>query len=197
MRKSNYGLIETIENIVFMILTKIYIPNARLVRFPIIIRGKKYINFGRGLTTGRNCRIEVNGTHDCKVLCIGNNVNIGDNVSFRCAKNIEIGNNVLIGSRVLIIDHSHGAYDGNEQDNPDSTPNSRKLCAKRIVIGDNVWIGENVVIQKGVNIGKGSIVGANSVITKDVIENSIVGGIPGKVLKKYNKVINKWEKYEI
>ena len=74
-----------------------------MIRFPIVIRGKQYIDFGTNLTTGRHCRIEVNGKHKGKRLIIGENVNIGDDVSIRCADKIVIGNHVLMGSKVLII----------------------------------------------------------------------------------------------
>lgn len=193
-RTSNYGLCETIQNVIFVIKTKLLFPGSRLIRFPIIIRGKKYIDFGTNLTTGRNCRIEVNGEHSDKILIIGNNVNIGDNVSIRCSEKIRIGNNVLMGSKVLILDNSHGKYSGNNQDTPDTPPNNRKLASKQVVIGDNVWIGEGAVIQQGVTIGKGSIIAANAVVTKDVPEETIVGGLPARIIKKYNRITCCWEK---
>ncbi len=194
MRSSNYGIMEIIQNIYFVLKTKFLFPKARMIRFPIVIRGKRYIDFGTGLTTGRNCRLEVNGKHSDVRLIFGENVNIGDGVSIRCANGINVGNNVLMGSRVLIIDNSHGHYSGEYQDSPDVPPNIRKLSAKPIIIEDNVWIGEGSVIQQGVTIGKGSIIAANSVVTKDVLPNTIVGGVPAKVLKMYKEGI--WVKNE-
>jgi len=191
-RSSNYGVYETIQNVIFVIKTKFLFSTARMVRFPIIIRGKRYINFGTNLTTGRNCRIEVNGEHSDKVLIFGKNVNIGDNVSIRCANKIEIGNNVLIGSKVLILDNSHGKYSGNEQESPDIPPNNRKIESKPVIIEDNVWIGEGVIIQQGVTIRKGSIVTANSVVTKNVPEEVIVGGVPANIIKKYDRESSVW-----
>lgn len=180
MRKSNYGIIEVLQNIWYVILSAVMVPKSRLIRQPVVIRGKKYIDFGMKITMGRYCRIEVNGFHNGKVLVFGKNVNMGDNVRIACANGIKIGDNVLIGSRVLIIDNAHGTYGGEKQSSPDCPPNERKLSSSRVNIENNVWIGEGVVVQQGVNIGYGSIIAANSVITNNVPKWSIVGGVPAK-----------------
>lgn len=54
---------------------------------------------------------------------------------------------------------------------------------KETKIGNDVWIGINVILMDGVNIGDGSIVAAGSVVTKDVLPYTIVGGIPAKLIK--------------
>lgn len=194
MKKSNYSLGEIIVNVINLIRTKIYIPSARLVRFPVIIRGKKYIDFGHRLTTGYHCRFEVNGKHCRSVIQLGDGVNMGDNVRISAAERIVIGNNVLMGSKVLIIDTSHGDYSGEHQDSPLIPPNQRPLITKQIIIEDNVWIGEGVVVQPGVRIGMGSIIGANAVVTHDVEENCIVAGAPAKIVKKWNSEEKKWKR---
>lgn len=196
VRSSNYGIKEIIGNGVFLFRSKVLIPSSRLIRFPIVIRGRKWINFGKNLTTGRRCRIEVNGIFDKPILEFGKNVNIGDEVRISAAEGIKIGNNVLMGSRVLVIDNSHGYYRGDNPDAPNSAPNERRLHSSPIYIGDNVWIGEGAVIQMGVKIGKGSIIGANSVVTKSIPPNTIAAGVPAKVIKKYNEETGKWERLD-
>ena len=54
---------------------------------------------------------------------------------------------------------------------------------KQVIIGDDVWIGRRVIIMPGVNIGNGVIIGAGAVVTKDVPDYCIVGGVPAKILK--------------
>jgi acetyltransferase-like isoleucine patch superfamily enzyme len=53
-----------------------------------------------------------------------------------------------------------------------------------VTIGDDVWIGCNAVILPGVRIGRGAVVAAGSVVTRDVPEYAIVGGIPARILKQ-------------
>jgi maltose O-acetyltransferase len=63
-----------------------------------------------------------------------------------------------------------------------------------IKVEDNVWIGANATILPGVTIGKNSIVGAGAVVTKDVPENTIVGGNPAKVIRNITeKDKHEWE----
>lgn len=192
-RSSNYSIGEQISNILFFIVSKVKIPSSRLIRLPIVIRGKKWIDFGENLTTGRRCRIEVNGRFDKKALVFGSNVNIGDDVRISAAQSVRIGDNVLMGSKVLIIDNSHGSYKGVEQVSPETPPNERPIFTAPIVIGDNVWIGEGAVIQMGVDIGRGSIIAANSVVTKSVSPNTIVGGVPAVEIKRFDESTYSWE----
>ena len=53
----------------------------------------------------------------------------------------------------------------------------------QVAIKDGAWIGINACILPGVSIGRNSVIAANSVVTKDVLDNEIVGGIPAKKIK--------------
>ncbi len=62
------------------------------------------------------------------------------------------------------------------------------LCAP-IHIGNRVWIGAGAIITRGVTIGDGAVIAAGAVVTKDVEENTIVGGVPAKLIKKIENVV--------
>ncbi len=191
-----YSFSESVKNGISFLYTKIFVKRARLIRLPFYVRGKKYIEFGKNITTGYRCRFEVDGTHNEKCLIIGDNVNFGDDVRISCSEKIHIGNNVLLAGKVLIVDNSHGKYKGRKQDDIEVPPNKRKIYSSPIYIKDNVWIGEGAVIQQGITIGKGSVIAANSVVTKSVPDNCIVGGVPASVLKIYDLKKREWVKYE-
>ena len=195
---STYGVFGTLKMILFFIKTKILFPKARLIRFPIDIRNKKYIDFGENLTTGIGCRIETfpQIVTANKLLKFGNNIQLNDYVHITAAHSVEIGNNVLMASKIYISDCTHGSYIGNEYDSdPMSLPIDRPLSVKAVKIEDNVWLGEFVSILPGVTVGQGTIVGANSVVSKSLPPYVIAVGSPAKPIKFYNFESKRWEKY--
>ena len=97
-------------------------------------------------------------------------INTDCNIS--CFKQITIGNGVVISENLTLRDADNHSIDG--QDN----------SPQPIIIEDQVWIGINVTILKGVTVGKGAIIAANSVVTKDVPPNTLVGGVPAKLIKE-------------
>ena len=113
-----------------------------------------YINCGKHITIGKNVFINF----DCTFLGLGG---------------ITIEDDVLIGPKVSLITENHPL-----------NPEERKgLIGKPIVIKKNAWIGANATILPGVTIGENAIVAAGAVVSKDVPDNTIVGGIPAKFIK--------------
>ena len=108
----------------------------------------------------------------------GRNIHLGKHVfinsccNFQDQGGIYIGDHVLIGHRVVLatIDHDLNPY------------NRINHCAP-IHIGDRVWIGSGAIITRGVTIGDGAVLAAGAVVTKDVPANTVVGGVPAKVIK--------------
>lgn len=177
------------------IRTRFVFKEARIIRFPIDIRGKKFIKIANGFTTGVGCRIEAYPRNNETTLIIGEGFQMNDYVHITAMEKVLIGNNVLLASKIYISDCSHGSYAGDENDsNPESAPLKRTMFSKPVIIEDNVWLGEFVSVLPGVTIGNGSIIGANSVVSKNIPANTIAVGSPAKPIKKYNFETQKWEK---
>lgn len=195
--KNTYGLLAYIQLLYFLIRTKLINRKARLFRFPIVIRGKKYIDFGLSLTTGVGCRFDCFSgvTTTSKKLVFGSNVQLNDYVHIVAMDSVKIGDNVLMASHIFISDNSHGSYKGDENDtNPNISPIQRKYVTMPISIGDNTWIGEGVIIMPGVTIGKGCVIGAHSIVNKPIPDYSVAVGSPAKVVKKFDFETNKWQR---
>lgn len=61
------------------------------------------------------------------------------------------------------------------------------MRVSEVVIGNDVWIGMRVIMMPGVKVGDGAVIGAGSVVTKDVPDFAIVGGVPAKVIRYRNR----------
>ncbi|WP_319001916.1 DapH/DapD/GlmU-related protein [Clostridium algoriphilum] len=195
--RNGYGLGEIFKNAISLIYTKIFYKGARLIRRPIYVRGKKFLRYGGGLTTGYSCRLEMFdiGVGGTKKLIIGSNCKIGDYVHIAAGEKVTIGDNCLMASKIYISDINHGDYSGIvEYTSPNTPPDNRPLYTRTVSIGNNVWIGENVCILPGVTIGDGCIIGANSVVNRDVRDNCMVAGSPAGIIKRYNDKAKQWTK---
>jgi acetyltransferase-like isoleucine patch superfamily enzyme len=118
------------------------------------------------------------------------NLSVGNNVSIQPLCYIECGNDengglvieddVSIAHGVTVMTTTHTYED-------ESLPiKDQPVVSKKVVIKNNVWIGAKATILAGNTVNSGSIVGAAAVVTKDVPENSIVAGVPAKVIKTRN-----------
>lgn len=112
-----------------------------------------------------------------KNIHLGKNVFINSDCKFQDQGGIIIGDDVLIGHNVVLATLNH-------DENPEKRGN---LIPSPIKIGNKVWIGSNATILPSVTIGEGAIIAAGAVVTKDVDENSIVGGVPAKLIRKIKK----------
>lgn len=112
---------------------------------------------------------------DCgKNIVLGENVFINMGCKFQDQGGITIDDGALIGHNVVLATINH-----------DMRPEYRhSMTYAPIHIGRNVWIGANSTILAGVTIGDGAVVAAGAVVTKDVEPNTVVGGVPAKVLRK-------------
>ena len=155
------------------------------IRYPLYLHGGKYITVGEGFNSDLRLRLEAYDEHlgykFSPRIIIGTNVSINSDCHIGAINEIIIEDGVLIASKVFITDHFHGKITNEAIITP---PSQRKLFNKGPVkIEKNVWIGEGVAILPNVTIGENSIIGANSVITRDIPKNSVVGGNPSRIIR--------------
>ena len=111
---------------------------------------------------------------DCgKNIHIGKNVFINMGCKFQDQGGIFIGDGALIGHNVVLATLNHAISPGDRA----------TMIPASIHIGRHVWIGANATVLPGVTIGEGAIVAAGAVVTKDVPKNTMVGGVPARVIR--------------
>jgi len=124
------------------------------------------IKIGKGSTIHMGARF-----YNPRNIEIGEDSIIGEDVVLDGREKLVIGNHVDIASEVMIYNAEHDIQSSDFQ-----------AVTKPVEISDYVFIGPRAIILPGVKIGKGAVVGAGAVVTKDVDEGSIVGGVPAKYI---------------
>src|SRR4051794_18086656 len=109
-----------------------------------------------------------------KNIRVGANVFINHGCEFMDRGGITIEDDVLIGPKVNLVTISHPL---------DPTSRRSTHCAP-IVIKKGAWLGAAVSVMPGVTIGEHAVVAANAVVTRDVADGAVVGGIPARVIKQ-------------
>ena len=156
--------------------------NKTVVISPRSILGLGSMKFGDNIRILAGARLEVYKQRPYEaMLKIGSNVSINYDIHIGCINKIVIGDNTLIASDVFITDHSHG--DPHAPASDLSYSDMKLFSPGPVIIEKNCWIGEKASIMPNVQIGAGSIVGANSVVTKSFPPNSIIAGVPAKLIR--------------
>lgn len=124
---------------------------------------------------GKNVNIEHGAVISSK-LSIGNNSGIG--VDCVCGGELCIGDDVMMAPECVIMARNHEFL---RTDIPMSKQGYRE--ALPCIIGNDVWIGRRVMVMPGVRIGNGVVIAAGAVVTKDIPDYAVVGGVPAKIIK--------------
>lgn len=125
-----------------------------------------------------NCELKAD---ERAKLIVGNDVHIGPWCTFSALASIEIGDDCLIAERVSIRDHDHAIAD------PGLPYHAQGYTTRPVRIGRNVWIGGGVTIVKGVELGDNCVVGANAVVTRSFPPNSVIAGVPAKLIRSLSE----------
>jgi acetyltransferase-like isoleucine patch superfamily enzyme len=166
----------------------------------VFLGNKAFATFGNNFKLGENARLYIQNNWkigdsvtietNCSVfsrepfylgkLTIGNGSVIGDFSIVDLSGDCIIGNDVALGPNCTIYTHDHNY--GNSQ----LASWKGGVIPGHVQIEDGAWIGAGVIILPGVIIGKRAIVAAGAVVTSNVNDDTIVGGVPAKIIKKIN-----------
>lgn len=144
-----------------------HVPSHHIRRFFYRIEGMK---IGRGSTLHMGAVFYNAGN-----IHIGRDTIIGENAVLDGRSKLTIGDHVDIASEVMIYNSQHNIHS-------EDFAKVEEVISEPVEIGDYVFIGPRAIILPGVKIGKGAVIGAAAVVTKDVEEMAIVGGVPAKVI---------------
>lgn len=160
--------------------------NLSYIGKPIFIEGRKGISIGNRVRIYPGIRLETikNGE-----IIVGNNVAIEQNVQIVSMEDkLIIGNNVTIAGNVFIsnVNHKYSDIKKSVMDQGYSIKNTK--------IGQGCFIGYGAVILPETVLGDHCIVGSNAVLSGAYEDYSVITGVPGKTIKKYNVNSKKWER---
>ncbi len=175
----------------WVVLSYTWLVRRRFVRWgkhsrlkpPVTLNRPWLIVIGDGVKIREHAWLNVNGERDDgrATLVIGDGTYIGRFVHINAGQDVTIEPDVLISDRVYISDADHRHSDINVP-----------IISQGLAVGGRVflcsgsWIGIGAVIFPGVRIGRNAIVAANAVVTRDVPDYAVVGGVPAKVIKNLN-----------
>jgi galactoside O-acetyltransferase len=143
----------------------------------LLVSGARNISIGSNFSCWRNCTLAAG---DDGIIEIGNRVALNANVYINASLGgrVAIGNDVLIAPNVVLraSDHVTTALD-----KPIREQGHRSGV---IVVEDDVWLAANVTVVGGVCVGRGAVVAAGAVVTKNIDPNTVVGGVPARMIKR-------------
>ncbi len=154
-------------------------------RQPLQLAGAGEIKFGENVQIGYfpspfffSTYAYIDARNPEAKITIGSNTAINNNFSAISEHTcISIGDHCFIGTNVEISDSDFHGLKIHDR------AHSLAEWAKPVQIGDNVFIGSNVRILKGVTIGNGAVIANGALVTNDVAANTVVGGVPAKLIK--------------
>ncbi len=131
------------------------------------------LRIGRWAWLGHDCKIRV---HEGEVE-IGAKTVMGQECTISAFKHVSIGRECIIADRVMLIDFDHGVT---EVERP---IREQGIYMREVRVGNNVWMGYGACVLRGVCVGDNAIVGTSAVVTRDVPDDAVVGGVPARLIR--------------
>ena len=136
-----------------------------------------YVQLGRWSWLGEGTKIRA---HEGSIS-IGAKTVLGQGCTLSAYQHISIGRECVIADRVMFIDFDHNIAD------IERPIREQGIDKRNVYVGHNAWLGHAACILRGVRVGNNSVVGANAVVTKDIPDNVICGGVPAKVIRERDR----------
>ena len=114
--------------------------------------------------------------HEGEVI-VGQKSVLGQECTISAYRHVRIGEQCVIADRAMFIDFDHGVV---EVERPIRL---QGIYKRDVDVGSNVWVGYGACVLRGVRVGDNSVIGTNSVLTKDIPANAVVGGVPARLLR--------------
>jgi acetyltransferase-like isoleucine patch superfamily enzyme len=158
-------------------------PGFRMEQLPYLM-GNGRIVIGAGVRISGKIDIGfslLEGATAPPLLSIGDGTFIGHGCGLTVGREVRIGRNCLLASGTKIRD-----WDGHSLDAAERRSHKREgyAAAAPVIIGDDAWIGASATILKGIRIGDRAVVAAGAIVTRDVARDTVVAGIPARVVKE-------------
>ncbi|HEY6396553.1 MAG TPA: acyltransferase [Solirubrobacteraceae bacterium] len=131
------------------------------------------VSLGRWSWIGHRTKIRA---HE-GVVSIGAKSVLGQECTISAYQHVSIGRECIIADRVMMIDFDHGMV---EVERP---IREQGIYKRNVSVGHNVWIGYGACVLRGVTVGDNSVIGTSAVVTCEVPENAVVGGIPARLIR--------------
>lgn len=131
------------------------------------------VHLGRWSWVGHGTKIRA---HEGEVR-IGAKTVLGQECTISAFQHVSIGRECIVADRVMFIDFDHGVVD------VERPIREQGIYKRDVRIGHNVWIGYGACFLRGVTVGDNAVIGTNSVVTRDVPDNAVSGGVPARILR--------------
>jgi acetyltransferase-like isoleucine patch superfamily enzyme len=131
------------------------------------------VTLGRWSWLGHGTKVRV---HEGAVS-IGAKSVLGQECTISAYRNISIGRECIIADKVMMIDFDHGMV---EVERP---IREQGIYKREVHVGHNTWIGYGACLLRGVTVGDNAVIGTSAVVTSDVPDNAVVGGIPARIIR--------------
>jgi acetyltransferase-like isoleucine patch superfamily enzyme len=142
------------------------------------------VTLGRWSWLGHGCKIRA---HEGEIS-IGAKSVLGQECTISAYQHVSIGRECIIADRAMLIDFDHGMV---EVERP---IREQGIYKRDVNVGHNVWVGYGACILRGVTVGDNCVIGTNAVVTRDLADNTVAGGVPARVIRMREAPLTfRWE----